>query len=389
MVIELVHTIIHGFEKETNTTEVGKIEKKSRTLDNSLGPVKALVEGVVNLIGKPGNTVIPGQFNNDQRQGKFPDEFDTFSQKCPIDNDYENYKELTEAEFIKLSHVALDELVKEASKQSFSTGGHILASCYKVENNLFLLIAMIKQRGGVSLNKDLVPIEVTEIDLSKVHQAVKINFSKYIEAAGEKIDDEEDDDNEVDIDDQDSESKQDVTYLYFLGTGRNTEASGYFVSALGCTKGVKSSRATNNAITAIINFFTTDTLKQYKRRAKDDVIAYLKRKCLAKEPAQLSEIVQTAAAAVPAEAQASVEGLLAFMNDDKNKVPSEFAVHKQTLKKRSTIKGDEDGWLIQFDQSKLGINPNSTIYFNREKKTLTINALSDKFISAIEEALNA
>lgn len=380
MAIELIHTIIHGFEKDANTNVAKNIEKKKLVLDNALEPVKVLVEGIVHLIGKPGNTVIPGQFGDNARQGNFPVKFDKFSANEFFDGKLEEYKAQTEAEFIALSHTTLDELVSEASKKTFSTGGHILVSCYKTGNDLFLLVVMIKQRGGVSLDKDLVPIGVTEIDLSKVNQAVKINFARYKETAGAKILEDDEDDNE-----KDEVEKKDSTYLSFLGTGRNTEASEYFVSALGCVKGIKSSRATNNAIDAVLEYFSTDALSGYKRKAKDAVIAYLKRKCESHKPAQLNEIELTVRGVVPAEVP--IEGFQEFLGNDKNKVPSEFLIHKQTVTKRSTIKGEENGWALQFDRTKLGIQPGSIIYFDSQKKTLTISSLSDKFIETIETAL--
>ncbi len=253
MTIELIHTIIHGFTKNVNSP-IGEIKKKDQLLANHAPAVVALVTGVVGLIGKNGNAVSHGQFNDDGRQGKFPPEFQSYASN-PINGD----------SFIKLSHIAVDELAEQAGKEQLATGGNILVSYYKNNGLAYLVVAIIKHKDGVSLDENFVPIEITEIDLSKVHQAVRINFTEF----NKSLENTESDEDEVDAIDR--------NYLCFVGSRNNSELSAYFVTALGCTKGVKSSRATSNAIDAVTSFFSKNDLKRYRTRARDAVISYLLR----------------------------------------------------------------------------------------------------------------
>lgn len=48
-----------------------------------------------------------------------------------------------------------------------------------VQTSSFLPVAMVKERGGMVLSADLEPTEITEIDLSKLHQAARVNLDRY------------------------------------------------------------------------------------------------------------------------------------------------------------------------------------------------------------------
>jgi nucleoid-associated protein len=368
MAFELTYAIIHSFTKEANTTDITAVVKKNVLLNTNLPAVSSLVVGVSQLLGKPGNSLSYGQFANDMRQGRFPSGFNSY------------ITTLASAElFLDLSHIAVDELATEAVKELLSTGGHILVTQYNNDGNPYLLVAMIKQRGGVTLDDDYVPTDVTEIDLTKVHQAARINLTTYTEIMTlPAVDDDIDDDNSVDR-----------TYLSFVGHAKNNEAAGYFVKALGCIKGVASSRATDKAFSAMNDFFSNDPLKKYKISVRNAVTDYLKRKHAANEPALLEELCNAAVACVIAEEQENTTGLKDFLNNEKNKVPSQFVVHGPTLKKKTIIKGGTDQWQVQFELKLLDSSENSTIYYNKEDKTLTFRGLNDNFIKSIETEINS
>src|SRR3546814_20919837 len=85
----------------------------------------------------------------------------------------------TEAAFIAMSKVAMEELRGKASQESFATGGHVCFFVYRIRTSSFLLVAMVKERGGMVLSAALEPTEITEIDLSKLHQAARVNPDRY------------------------------------------------------------------------------------------------------------------------------------------------------------------------------------------------------------------
>lgn len=303
-----------------------------------------------------------GQFSDDNRQGNFPPSFTQFAQ---TNGD--------ESEFLALSHVVVDELCKCAAEQPLATGGHILVSCYESNGSPYMLMAMMKQRGGVSLDADYVPIEITEIDLSKVYQAARININDYLS----------------DLTVRASTIEEDHTYLCFTGHNKGNAASGYFVKALGCIKGINSSRATLKVVDAVHQFFKENKdLGGLKTKARDTVVSYLYRMLNTGDEAKLSDIVHEVASIVPGGMQESVAGLHDYLNSEKIKIPEQFRVHQQTLKKKTRIKGEDPQWSLQFEQQILGGTSDSKIYYNREKQTLTINELNVDLIKRIESELD-
>jgi nucleoid-associated protein len=365
MSFQINHAVIHSFTKETKTTGVQEVVKKNKVLDGNLAAVAALVKGVNGLLGKPGNILSYGQFGDDMRQGLFPSKFDAY---------LPNAKQ--QANFLALSYTAIDELVKEASVVNFATGGHILVADYLNEGRPFFLVAMIKQRGGIVLDRDYVPVEITEVDLSKVYQAARINLDRYAEV--QQLPE------EVETDDAIAEDR---TYLAFLGQGTHNQASGYFVKALGCTKGIGSSRATSNVMDAVKEYFSRPDLKPFRVEARNAVNTYLQGKLESKENAVLSEIAFCATASLKERQEDVVDDFKAFLNSDKAKVPAAFAVHGTTLKKGTRIKAETPNWSVQFERRLLGNTNNATVFFNASAKTLTFSGLDDKTIQEISAEL--
>ena len=363
MPVQLQHAIIHSFNKVVNSQLVDGVVKKQVLLDIALPAVTSLVNGVASLLGKQGNALTYGQFGDDNREGTFPPTFNTFT------NDAANADV-----FLALSHAVLDELCECAAGELLATGGHILVSSYVLNGNAFMLVAMIKQRGGVVLNEDYVPIEITEIDLSKVYQAARININNYVAAQLDELEEEADE----------------RTYLCFLGQNKGNAASAYFVKALGCVKGISAARATSTVIEAVQKYFREDDqLRPLRSKARDKVVSYLQRTANAGTLASLDDIIHEVSGLVPAEHLECVAGLLQFLNDDSRKVPAQFVVDEKTLKRKIRIKGEDAQWAIQFDQNILGEGPDAKISYNRERQTLTMNELGEDLIGKIETELNS
>ncbi|WP_186079067.1 nucleoid-associated protein [Burkholderia gladioli] len=210
MPIQIRHSVIHGFEKEAGA-QVARVVKKDRLLDNALESVNALVQGMVTLLGKKESSQIWGKFSDNGRQGLFPGRFEGYA------GDLDSV-----AGFLDLSHLAVDEIARAAEGQHASTGGHILCSTYDDDRgNTRVIVAMIKQRSGLQLDADLVPINIIEVDMSKLHQAAQIRVGEFLAARQQ---------NQPAVDAEDA----DVSYLSFVAMRSDRGSSAYFVDALGC-----------------------------------------------------------------------------------------------------------------------------------------------------------
>lgn len=365
MAIDLKQAIIHSIAKARNTTVITAIVKKTTLLDVTDPAVASLVSGVNSLLGNPGNLLSYGQFGNDMREGRFPGAFGDYVPKS-AKNDA----------FLELSHCAVDQLADRAREEPFATGGHILVAAYESDTRPFLLVAMIKQRGGIVLDDDYVPKTIQEVDMSKVHQAARINITRYKEvvALGPVA--------------EDDDAPEDRTYLSFVGA-KTDPAAGYFVTALGCTKGIASSRATSNVIAAVEAFFTKPELKKYRTEAKNAVTSYLQEKLASGHDAVLSDIAFCATSGLKDKQEEVVEEFRVYLNSEQVKVPAAFPVHRTTLNKSTRIKAETGSWTVQFEKRLLGSSPNSPIYFDPKKKTLTLTGVSEDIAKEIQAELDS
>ncbi|AYG06915.1 nucleoid-associated protein [Pseudomonas fluorescens] len=379
--ITLRTAIIHSFKKLAHTDYVSEVVKKNVALDTVNPALQFLVEGIHGLIGKEGNSVVYGQFADDGRQGPFPERFTAF---VDVQDD--------EAQFISLTHLAMDQLVEQASNQVLSTGGHILCAQYTSGAADFFLVASMKERGGIQLDENYVPKEIQEVDLSKVQQAARINLASFmainaikaanaVEAAaavelgeGENIEADE----------------VDTTYLCFISRGRDSQASDYFISALGCAKGVASGRATKNAIDSVARFFRDKKLlKSFGYKAKEAVIKYLGEQLAAGKSARLDAICHVAVQHVPADLVDEIAGLKNYLNSERHRVPDDFTVNPKSLKEKTRIKGDAANWSLQFERGALGKDPAADVYYDEARKKLTLSNLTVELVAVIEKELLA
>lgn len=373
--ITLKTAIIHSFKKLAKTSFISEVVKKEVVLNTENPALLFLVNGINGLIGKEGNSVVYGQFADDERQGPFPRRFTEF---VAVQDD--------EAQFIELTHLAMDQLVEQAGNQVLSTGGHILCAQYSSGASNFFLVASMKERDGIQLDENYVPKEIQEVDLSKVQQAARINLGSFVAiqamaaaaaSTPETIEDE-------------TAEEADSTYLCFISRGRDSQASDYFISALGCAKGVASGRATKNAIDNIAKFFRDKkTLKSFGYKAKEAVIKYLETQLAAGKSARLDSIVHAAVAHVPPDLVDEIAGLKDYLNSEKNKVPDDFTVNAKSLKEKTRIKGDASNWSLQFERGALGKDPAADVYYDEGRKKLTLSNMTTELIDVIEKELQA
>ncbi|WP_426808009.1 nucleoid-associated protein [Pseudomonas sp. WOUb67] len=374
MAFTLIHAVIHSFDKEKGTLTVDNSKTVRKQLFDPEKPtVISLAEGINSLLGKKGNNVVWGQFENNNRQGRFPATAEQF------------LGSLSAQDFESLTHIALEELIEQAKTETFATGGHTLFAHYTSEAIPFVLIANIKQRNGLRLGPDYIPEESVDIDMSAVHQACRINLARLSEMISQPQDEDE-------ADDDGEESSPDKTYLCFISKGRDSEASAYFIKGLGCAPGIASTRATSNSIDVIEDFFRGKSeLAQYSSQAKENVIVYLAQKQKDQQKATLQGLHAAASSAIPpeqADLVATLEDLTETLNSEESKIPAEFTVNKSVLDRKTKIKGKSNRWSMQFDRSALGASPDNVVCYNSSEGTLTFSDVPESMKRIIQGELD-
>ena len=170
--MELKQAIIHELVKvvpKAGESNLGTSVITGELLTVSDEPVTKLVQSISEIYGKKGNSSSQGTFD-DQSGFTFKSDFNDFLAGT--------------LDFKSFSEGTMNCLKSAAETVNFATGGYLVFGHYAARatavDDEMILIAMVKKKSGFTL-ENLVPKTVQEVDLSKLHQAVRINVSRYKE----------------------------------------------------------------------------------------------------------------------------------------------------------------------------------------------------------------
>lgn len=379
---KLTHAVIHELKKRVGS-EPPDTHLATGTLDTSDSTVQALATALVDVLGTPNNNVHYGQFRGAHRQGEFPTNVEHFAE------------DLSDEQFMILSQVAMNELAVAANEKNFSTGGYICFVAYMSQGKNFLLVAMAKERSGFLVDANLRPTTVQPIELSKLHQAARINLSRFLEVvmadhtpvADAALDLDQLTDTESDEASEDAQHDIDQTYLCFI-KGTADEVAAYFQDALGCEPGISSSRATSRLIRELPRFLNRQPeMRQFALQARRAVIGYLL--SFTNEAAvDLNTVISVARAAIPQPVSDDVVAQLNTYLNSKCEIPSHFMVHGATVKRASVIKAKTSHYTLVFDENSVDTQDAAIIY-NRTDQSLTLPLDDKKVIERVEKAIRA
>ncbi|PSU73231.1 hypothetical protein C9J22_04645 [Photobacterium phosphoreum] len=358
--IELNKIIIHELVKEKNE-QIQPLIIRDHVLSDKSQSAIDLVKGIVELYGKKNNSSQYGIFRQGIEGGHFPDNF----------KQYYQLNDCSDSSFYSLTKVAMGELYSRAENVGLATGGYVLFADYNHTGDRFLLAAMVKQKPGYKITGTLDLEHLEYIDLSRLYQAARVNFSKY-EAHFSP------------------DQEEEINYLSFVSPGGNQTASGYFIHAFGCEKGSPSAKATEAVINGSWDFFTQhDDLKKKAYDFNDTLCQLLDRKVNNKESVKLSDIEHIARQYFPADsADILSEEFLSYLNSEDIGVPSEFIVNKQKLHKMTHVVYNSDDLKLSFDKEDLGSTPSARFYFDAKSETLTISELPVELLDILTKSIN-
>ncbi|XBL63935.1 nucleoid-associated protein [Xanthomonas campestris pv. centellae] len=365
----LKSAVIHSLEKEAHEITTN-IRHGKGLLDPANEMVLRLASKLAELVGKGGNGVLWGQFAAANREGEFPGAVRACMQS-----------ELDSESFLALSHKAMKELSEQAEKKTGATGGHIFFGQFSSNGADFLLVAMMKKKGAIQLSDDLQPTHIDQIDMSKLHQAARINLTRYEKHLSSQ---------DADTEDQPDASSAAVekTYLCFVNRRGREEVADYFVDALGCVKGTSSSQLTTKLLKFVRQFVRdNDNLRDMHPEIKQGVVDYLQ-SLPDEKPVLLDEVVQAAKAKVKPQDAVHLDMLKEFLNSEQCQIPDEFTLSREALKAHIRIKAKSSNWSFWFETGSVGTK-NTEIIYDPTTKGVTFTKLPDSTIDGVEDALRA
>lgn len=359
--------VIHELIKEQHRP-IQKPNIRSAVLDGKKEIIKTLVQSVVDLYGSRNNNAHFGTFKTDKTRGDFPDAFTAYS----------NLSRPTDDNFLDITKDAMDALYTKAEYESASSGGYILFVDYSLpQSGRFFLIVMIKQKSGIMLSKALEPKELIQLDLDKIHQAARINFSKFSAYMAAPDHD-----------------RLELSYLSFISKKTGESASGYFIGALGCSAGIASSKATANIIREGTGFFRSQaTLRAHANEFRERLIGYLDQQQRSGLSVKLTEVESLARSYMPADepniADQLANEFISHLNGEEHAIPAEFPVHKPTLTRHTHIITKTENFELKFERAALGNSEDADIYYDNDNGRIIISSLPKDLIQEIKEELDS
>ncbi|HGX9730398.1 nucleoid-associated protein [Klebsiella pneumoniae] len=360
----IVHELLKEAKKPMNPAK--RVKFRDTTLDSSNKIVLKLINEINELYGKKGNSAYYGVFKEE------------LTERGPVPDAIERYTSLSKPSaqnFIDLSVDIMNKLADESEKQLWSSGGVIVFADYLRDGINFFLVTMIKQKEGIRLSSKLEPELLEQLDLTKINQAARINFDKFIQYQNSS-----------------AIEKQDLSYLSFISTTTQQTASGYFILALGCDKGITSTNATKSLPTEVMKFFEKHTeIKSHSRIFKNEVISYIDHQFDSGKPAKLSDISAMAYKHMTYVDEQTREKLsnelITYLNSEEIRIPVEFNVSRSGLNQLLNVKYKGDGYSFNFEKALLGTTGDADICYNIENQSLTFTKLPEDAVQSIERAL--
>ena len=356
MPIRLNHAVVHELVKEVGTPET-RVDLAKDLLNAEGQVVIDLVDQIVGLIGRRENVAHFGVFRNDPERTRIPDKVTSY---CL------NAKSAADTRFLELTNDCMAALRDRARAQNLATGGYLLFADY-TSTSRFLLVAMIKQRSGITM-EGLVPTNITELDLSKLHQVARVSFDRLRQY-------------------EDAVQKQDMTYLTFVSPQGSRQAAGYFVTALGCEPGTPAAIATRAAIVAMGKFFDAHAPIQPRGyEARVELLGFFQSKADNNERVGLYEIVELARRYFPSvEADHLSDEFHAHLQGEDHRIPAEFPVSKSAVNRFTRFTYRSSQLKVEIDKAAVTREDSGPIYFDEANRRLVIS--DEDFIAELGAAL--
>jgi len=371
--MQLLQAVIHELIKVPAKGERAALGpdfiEAAEQLDVSDETTIVLIESIISLYGKKGSYSSQGTFDLTDTAQTFPPNFSSFIESTGDDD-----------AFFGLTIQTMDNLVSKSSSENFATGGYIVFAHYMQSGQNYFLVAMVKKKDGITL-VDLRPQTIQRVDLSKLHQAIRINNTNYLNAM------------ELINENQPFEG----SYLSFISPASNRGASGYFIKAFGCHDAIPANIATRSAFDAVKYYFeTNETLRPLKSEAVDSVVSLFNQLLSNDEENRICTLDMLNKAIQGVITYHNVESVtdnfMDLANSENFNVPENFYPNQTAVTEQTRLKliGLDGAWTLNFEKRVFGTSTESEIQFinnpNSSQASIVIRNLSDDLIKILQKA---
>jgi nucleoid-associated protein len=242
-------------------------------------------------------------------------------------------------------------------KENLATGGHLLFIYMTSQEKDLFMVAMVKDKKGLMFNEKLELLDIKELDLNKLNQAIRINITQWL-------------------------GKTEKAYLSFLKKGPGDVAQ-YFLDTFGCTDSIPSKTSTK-AVFDVAEALceTAGQSIQATKSIKDQICKYLEENPKEVLLGRISLIVD---ANLPNEFEGQY---LDLANSEEYQISNVFSPNKLILQSYKKIIHETSKWKIKLDKDVIGsTDSDKEIVYNPEDQTLTFKDLPPSLKAELLNAL--
>ncbi|WP_237738551.1 nucleoid-associated protein YejK [Idiomarina xiamenensis] len=251
-------------------------------------------------------------------------------------------------QFVQFSQDAARLLQTELEKYGFLQPGFLLLSHYRQLANEYLLVSFLPIRDGVTIAADLSVDRSSQLDLSRVQLAARIDLTEW------------------------QAHPQDASYISFIKGRAGRKVSDFFLDFLGCTERVNARQQTQQLVDQVQAYVRDQQLPQEQAGdVRQQVYSYCDEQWQQGEPVrvkELSEQLQNQHQTATSFADFRQEFTQSATDTDAADSNDEFPADKGTLRRLVKFQGQGGGVSVGFDQTLLG----SRVDYDPQTDTLKI-----------------
>lgn len=343
LIVSISNLIVHEIQKNSSNDKALLIARPEEMAvdDQAL----ALSQKINDLFNRSGMNT--GRFSN-------PDGSDEGSQLPGLIK--QHFDGAGFSDFVGFTKACAAEYVRHLEPVEDVEGGLLWFHHYQVQDTSFLLIVLLKRKQGVVLNSDLSLEQINQIEMDKLHMALRINLSAW-------------------------KAEDEARYIAFRFGRAPRHESDYFTAFIGCNEPAAAAKETRKLVDLTSAFCQEMNVPQ---KAAVELKRVVADRCLEKvedkEPIELKEI------AAEIETQFSADQASKFLDlaaSESFNLEKEIFVEKAGLKKLTRYSGSNKTLTLSFDSDLLG----ESISFNEATQSLTINDLPRSLLKQLQKDL--
>ncbi|OUR70518.1 hypothetical protein A9Q77_07340, partial [Marinomonas sp. 42_23_T18] len=335
--------IVHEIQKNSSSDKTLLIARPEEMIVDD--QAMALSQKINDLFNRSGMNT--GRFSN-------PEGSDEGSKLPGLIN--QHFNESGFSDFVAFTKACAAEYVRHLETVEDVEGGLLWFHHYQVQDTSFLLIVLLKRKEGVVLNADLSLEQINQIEMDKLHMAMRINLTAW-------------------------KAQDEARYIAFRFGRAPRHESDYFTAFIGCNEPAAAATETRKLVDLTSAFCQEMNVPQ---KAAVELKRVVADRCLEKvedkEPIALKQIADEIESQFSAE---QAKKFLDLASSESFNLEKEIFVEKAALKKLTRYSGSNKTITLSFDSDLLG----ESISFNEATQSLTFKDLPKSLLKQLQKDL--